>query len=172
MLELDIIIPENYILPLENHLVYVPGSATAIVYVSGNSFVRLTITICFNFKGDVAGPIFWQGTDVTLTSDNLIYRTVAAAEGALLGFATMVYNIIYLRQGHGGRGFDQNKLYALLERVNIGKFSSFLISQTITIRYRLEYVRLMAFYFDDQTDMGKHDGAFSNFGWKNGTSVW
>lgn len=30
----------------------------------------------------------------------------------------------------------------------------------------------MAFYFDDQTDMGKHDGAFSNFGWKNGTSVW
>ncbi len=30
----------------------------------------------------------------------------------------------------------------------------------------------MAFYFDDQTDMGVHDGAFSNFGWKNATSVW
>ena len=36
MLELDIIVPENYVLPLENHLVYVPGSATADVYVSGN----------------------------------------------------------------------------------------------------------------------------------------
>jgi hypothetical protein len=30
----------------------------------------------------------------------------------------------------------------------------------------------MAFYFDDESDMGIHDGAFSNFGWKNGTSVW
>ena len=30
----------------------------------------------------------------------------------------------------------------------------------------------MAFYFDDNSDMGIHDGAFSNFGWKNETSVW
>ena len=37
MLELDIIIPENYVLPLENRLVYVPGSAAANVYVSGNA---------------------------------------------------------------------------------------------------------------------------------------
>jgi len=45
---------------------------------------------------------------------------VAAAEGALIGFSTMIYNIIYLRQGHGGRGFDQSKLVQLLDHANIG----------------------------------------------------
>jgi hypothetical protein len=40
------------------------------------------------------------------------------------------------------------------------------------MKYFLEYERLMAFYYDDQSDMGIHDGAFSNFGWKNQTSVW
>ena len=30
----------------------------------------------------------------------------------------------------------------------------------------------MAFYFDDGSDAGVHDGGFSNFGWKNETSVW
>lgn len=30
----------------------------------------------------------------------------------------------------------------------------------------------MAFYFDDGSDAGVHDGAFSNFGWRNETSVW
>lgn len=80
-------------------------------------------TFFFFFEGDVAGPVFWLGTDVPLTSDNLIYRTVAACEGAILGFSTMVYNIIYLRQGHGSRGFDQDKLYHLLDSVNIGKSS-------------------------------------------------
>jgi hypothetical protein len=37
MLELNIIIPENYILPLENYFIYIPGSAKADVYVSGKS---------------------------------------------------------------------------------------------------------------------------------------
>ncbi|CAF0782034.1 unnamed protein product [Adineta steineri] len=138
MYEFDIIVPENYILPLQNYLIYVPGSPKANMYISG----------------DVAGPYFWEGSEKALTSDNLIYKTVAAAEGALIGFATMVYDVIYLRQGHGGKGFDQSKLIQLLDLANI------------------EYNRLMAFYFDDQSDMGIHDGAFSNFGWKNETSVW
>jgi squalene cyclase len=30
----------------------------------------------------------------------------------------------------------------------------------------------MAFYFNDESDNRVHDGAFSNFGWKNETSVW
>ncbi len=38
MLELDITIPENYVLPLENYLIYIPGSPTAEVYISGKSF--------------------------------------------------------------------------------------------------------------------------------------
>ena len=86
----------------------------------------------------------------------------------------MIYNIIYLRQGHGGRGFDQDKLIQLLDHANIGKmfFSNLIIFVQKKRSYLLEYERLMAFYFDDQTDMGIHDGAFSNFGWKNGTSVW
>ncbi|CAF3596141.1 unnamed protein product [Rotaria sordida] len=138
MLEYDIVIPENYILPLKNYFLYIPGSAKATVYVSG----------------DVAGPYFWEGQDTPLTSDNVIYKTVAPAEGALIGFSSMVYDIIYLRQGHGAKAFDQDKLYQLLDLANI------------------EYNRLMAFYFDDGSDMGIHDGAFSNFGWKNETSVW
>jgi hypothetical protein len=55
----------------------------------------------------------------------LIYKTVAPAEGALLGFGTMIYDIIYLRQGHGARGFDQSKLFQLLEDANIGNISYF-----------------------------------------------
>ena len=70
--------------------------------------------------GDVAGPYFWSGLDQALTSDTIVYKTVAPADGALIGFMTMIYNIIYLRQGHGGRGFDQDKLRTLLEHANIG----------------------------------------------------
>jgi hypothetical protein len=44
MLEFDIIIPENYVQPLQNYLVYVPGSATADVYVSGKS-IRMFFSI-------------------------------------------------------------------------------------------------------------------------------
>ncbi|CAF1920706.1 unnamed protein product [Rotaria magnacalcarata] len=141
MIEFDIIVPENFILPLRNYFLYIPGSPKATVYISG----------------DVAGPYFWEGQDKELTSDNLIFKTVAAAEGALIGFASMVYDIIYLRQGHGAGGFDQDKLSQLLKS---------------RINYLLEYNRLMAFYFDDGSDNGVHDGAFSNFGWKNETSVW
>jgi hypothetical protein len=123
--------------------------------------------------GDVAGPYFWEGPEKVLTSDNLIYKTVAAAEGALIGFSTMIYNIIYLRQGHGGRGFDQSKLVQLLDHANIGNIChSIYIQKKTLMKYFLEYERLMAFYYDDQSDMGIHDGAFSNFGWKNQTSVW
>lgn len=78
--------------------------------------------------GDVAGPYFWQGLDTVLTSDTVIYKTVAAADGALIGFMTMIYNIIYLRQGHGGRGFDQDKLQTLLGNANIGIESIFIVS--------------------------------------------
>jgi hypothetical protein len=123
--------------------------------------------------GDVAGPYFWEGPEKALTSDNLIYKTVAAAEGALIGFSTMIYNLIYLRQGHGGRGFDQSKLIQLLDHANIGNICySIYIQKKTLMKYFLEYERLMAFYFDDQSDMGVHDGAFSNFGWRNQTSVW
>lgn len=35
LLELDIVVPENYMLPLQNYFMYVPGSARADIYVSG-----------------------------------------------------------------------------------------------------------------------------------------
>lgn len=173
MLELDIIVPENYILPLQNYFLYVPGSAKANLYISGTVLRDCSsrmLSRCAWRIGDVAGPYFWEG-DSVLTSDNLIYKTVAPADGALVGFMTMIYNIIYLRQGHGSRGFDQNKLTGLLTHANIGK-----IHPEDSPMHRssdaVEYQRLMAFYFNDQSDMGVHDGAFSNFGWKNETSVW
>ncbi|CAF0778777.1 unnamed protein product, partial [Didymodactylos carnosus] len=138
MMELDINVTENYIFPLENYFRYVPGSAKAEIFISG----------------DVAGPFFWKGVDVTHTADNFVTKTVAPAESALLGFNMMLYNLIYMRQGHGGRAFDDEKLILFLNHANI------------------EYQRLMAFYFDDGSDEGIYDGAFSNFGWKNETSVW
>jgi len=36
MLEFDIVVPENFILPLENYFIYVPGSATANIYITGS----------------------------------------------------------------------------------------------------------------------------------------
>lgn len=69
----------------------------------------------------MTGPNFWEGQEKPLTADNLIFKTVAAAEGGLIGFATMVYDIIYLRQGYGAKSFDQNKLGQLLDLVNIGE---------------------------------------------------
>lgn len=90
-------------------------------------FSRLIIKRMSFSIGDIAGPYFWQGLDVVLTSDNLIYKTVAPAEGALVGFGSMIYNIIYLRQGHGGRGFDQSKLLKLLEDANIGNISYLMV---------------------------------------------
>jgi len=37
----------------------------------------------------------------------------------------MIYNIIYLRQGHGAKGFDRNKLFQLLDNANIGNIYYF-----------------------------------------------
>ncbi len=70
--------------------------------------------------GDVAGPYFWHGTETTLTSDDLIYKSTSPAEGGLIGFSTMIYNLIYFRQGHGGKGFDDKVLLTLLDLTNIG----------------------------------------------------
>ena len=74
----------------------------------------------FSPIGDIAGPYFWKGQDKPLTADNLIYKTVAPAESGLIGFATMIYNIMYLRKGHGAKGFDQDKLKQLLDHANLG----------------------------------------------------
>lgn len=57
-----------------------------------------------------------------MTSETVVSKTFAPAEGALIGFATMVYDIIYLRQGHGSEGFDQEKLVQLLDNANIGNW--------------------------------------------------
>jgi hypothetical protein len=43
----------------------------------------------------------------------------------------MIYNIIYLRQGHGGKGFDQNKLVQLLNHANIGNLPSLIFRKLI-----------------------------------------
>lgn len=74
----------------------------------------------FFYIGDVSGPYFWKGFDSELTSDNLVSKTFAPAEGALLGFSSMIYNIIYMRQGHGAKAFSQDQLYQLLIKANIG----------------------------------------------------
>jgi hypothetical protein len=86
----------------------------------------------FSFKhyfsiGDVAGPYFWQGQNQILTADTIIRKTTSPAEGALIGFSTMIYDIIYLRQGHGAKVFDQNKLLQLLDHANMGNIYYFIL---------------------------------------------
>ena len=49
MLEYDIIVPENYILPLENYLIYVSGSAKADIYVSGKSLKKTFLLLMEEF---------------------------------------------------------------------------------------------------------------------------
>ncbi len=45
MLEFDIVVPENYILPLQNYFIYVPGSAQADVYISGKSTKKKSFSL-------------------------------------------------------------------------------------------------------------------------------
>jgi hypothetical protein len=97
------------------------------VNLSKPGFYLLVIKQFLFSIGDVAGPYFWQGLNQILTSDTLIRKTTSPAEGGLIGFSTMIYNIIYLRQGHGAKGFDRNKLFQLLDNANIGNIYYFIL---------------------------------------------
>ena len=103
MNEYDISVIEQFIVPLQNHFMYVPGSATCEIFVSG----------------DVAGPFFLLGYDEWLNTDNLIQRTTAPADSGVFDFGMMIYNLRYMLQGHGGRAFDQEKLMKVLTFANM-----------------------------------------------------
>jgi len=136
--EYDITVPEHFILPLQNVWDYVSGSATCEIFMSG----------------DVAGPYFLLGYDEWLNTDNLIQRTTAPADSGLFDFAMMIYNLRYMLQGHGGRAFDQEKLFQVLIFAN------------------MEYQRFMAMYINMSPDEPWLIGSFSQFGFNNETSVW
>lgn len=151
--EYDITVPENFILPLTNVWDYVSGSPTCEIFVSG----------------DVAGPYFFLGYDEWLNSDSLIQRTTAPADSGVFDFAMMIYNLRYMLQGkcseefftksidisgHGGRAFDHQKLLQILVHAN------------------MEYLRFMAMYVNDHPSEPWRKGSFSQYGFKNETSVW
>ncbi|CAF0729389.1 unnamed protein product [Didymodactylos carnosus] len=103
MNEYEVNVTQNFILPLKNFFLYIPGSATCEVFVSG----------------DVAGPYFLLGYDEWLNTDNLIMRTTAPADSGIFDFSMMVYNLKYMLQGHGGRAFDNEKLMKVLTFANM-----------------------------------------------------
>ena len=87
MNEYDVVVSEQFILPLANTWDYVPGSSNCEIFISG----------------DVAGPYFYLGYDEWLTTDNLIQRTTATADAGVFDFAMMVYNLRYMLQGKFSR---------------------------------------------------------------------
>ncbi|CAF1577717.1 unnamed protein product, partial [Didymodactylos carnosus] len=103
MNEYEVNVTQNFIFPLKNFFMYIPGSATCEVFVSG----------------DVAGPYFLLGYDEWLNTDNLIQRTTAPADSGIFDFSMMVYNLRYMLQGHGGRAFDNEKLMKVLTFTNM-----------------------------------------------------
>ena len=92
--EFDIITNETFLLPLQQIWSYVPGSPTSQVFING----------------DVCGPFFFLGYDDFITSDNYLKKSFAPVEAGIFSFGTKIYNLMYMRQGHGGRNFQLEKV--------------------------------------------------------------
>lgn len=128
--EFDIITNETFLLPLQQIWSYVPGSPSSQVFITG----------------DVCGPFFFLGYDDFITSDNYLKESFAPVEAGIFSFGTSIYNLMYMRQGHGGRNFQLEKVLKVLEWANH------------------EYQRLMISY--------NNQGFFDQYGLENTESVW
>ena len=128
--EFEIVTNQTFLLPLQQIWSYIPGSPSAQVFITG----------------DVCGPFFYLGYDNFVESDNYLKKSFAPAEAGIFSFGTMLYNLMYMRQGHGGKNFKLENVLKILEWVNY------------------EYLRIMI-TFDEQ-------GFFTQYGVPNTASVW
>jgi len=128
--EFEIVTNETYLLPLMQIWSHIPGSPSAQVFITG----------------DVCGPFFFLGYNDYITTDNYLKESFAPAEAGIFSFGTMIYNLMYMRQGHGGRNFQLEKVLKILEWANH------------------EYQRFLLTY-DPR-------GFFTEYGLENTESVW
>jgi hypothetical protein len=128
--EFEIVTNQTFLLPLQQIWTFIPGSPSAQVFING----------------DVCGPFFFLGYDNFMNTDNYLKKSFAAIEAGIFSFGTMLYNLMYMRQGHGGRNFPLENVLKILEWVNH------------------EYLRIMICY--DQR------GFFTQYGVPGTESVW
>ncbi len=128
--EFEIVTNQTFVLPLQQIWSFIPGSPSAQVFITG----------------DVCGPFFYLGYDNFLNTDNYIKKSYASVEAGIFSFGTMLYNIMYMRQGHGGRNFPLENVLKVLEWANF------------------EYQRILICY-DER-------GFFTQYGVPNTQSIW
>ena len=128
--EFEIVTNQTFLLPLQQIWSFIPGSPTAQVFING----------------DVCGPFFFLGYDNFINTDNYLKKSYSSAEAGIFSFGTMLYNIMYMRQGHGGRNFPLENVLKVLEWVNY------------------EYQRILICY-DER-------GFFTQYGVPNTQSIW
>ena len=129
--EFEINANQTFLLPLQQIWTFVPGSASC----------KISIT------GDVCGPFFFLGyDDEVISTDNMLKKSFAACESGIFSLGTMIYNLMYMRQGHGGKIFVLENVLKILDMAN------------------LEYVRMMCVY--------DKRGFFTQYGVDNTESVW
>jgi hypothetical protein len=97
--EFEIITNETFILPLQQGWTYIPGSPKATFYVIG----------------DVCGPFFYLSDDELFTTEGYLRLSYAPIEAGIFSFGTIMHNLMYMRQGHGGRAFNFNQVVKYLE---------------------------------------------------------
>ncbi len=102
MSEFEIITNQTFILPLQQGWTYVPGSPQASIFVSG----------------DVCGPFFYLPDGTLYTTEDYLRKSYAPVEAGIFSFGTIMYNLMYMRQGHGGRGFAHDQIVKRLTTAN------------------------------------------------------
>ena len=128
--EFDVKLNETFLFALQQRALYIAGSPSAQVFITG----------------DVCGPFFFLGYDDFVSTDNYLKESFTATESGIFSFGTMIYNLMYMRQGHGGRNFRLENVLKILEWANY------------------EYLRMMI-TFDDK-------GFFTQYGVADTESVW
>lgn len=128
--EFEVNANQTFLLPLQQIWTYIPGSPTCEVYVTG----------------DVCGPFFYLGYDNLLLTDNMLKKSFSSCEAGIFTFGTMIYNLMYMRQGHGGKIFRLENVLKILEWANH------------------EYLRILCVY--DQR------GFFTQYGVEGTDSIW
>ena len=128
--EFEINANQTFLLPLQQIWTFIPGSASCEVFITG----------------DVCGPFFFLGYDNLLSTDNMLKKSFASCEAGVFSFGTMIYNLMYMRQGHGGKIFQLENVLKVLEWANH------------------EYLRIMCVY--------DKRGFFTQYGVDGTESVW
>lgn len=100
--EFEIVTNQTFILPLQQIWSFIPGSPRAKVSITG----------------DVCGPFFYLGLDTFPSSDSYLKKSYGPIEAGIFSFGTMLNNLMYMRQGHGGRNFNLNDVIKVIEWAN------------------------------------------------------